>query len=124
MTLPRLLADECCPALVVARLRDHGFDVHYVAEARPGLSDRDVLGLAAEEGRVVVTTDKDFGLLVVRLRHRVEGLILLRLRRVHTPAGAHEIAARVARDAGLLAGRVTTYTEDRVRRRPLLEIYP
>ncbi len=60
MTLPRLLADECCPALVIARLRDLGFDVHYVAESRPGLSDRDVLELAAEDGRVVVTTDKDF----------------------------------------------------------------
>ena len=31
MTLPRLLVDECCPAPVVAALRDLGFDEYPIA---------------------------------------------------------------------------------------------
>jgi predicted nuclease of predicted toxin-antitoxin system len=62
--LPRLLADENYPAPSVRRLREHGFDVHAVAETTPGLSDREVLLLAHQQQRWLLTFDLDFGELV------------------------------------------------------------
>jgi len=117
MTVPRFLADECCPASVVAALRDLGFDVHYVAEEAAGLSDSDVMGLAANGGRLLVTTDKDFGGLVVRLGHALPGLVLLRGRRLHLDPVAKKTAILIAANAEKLAGAVTTLTDDRIRRR-------
>ena len=78
MTAPKFLVDECCPAAVARALRGLSFDVHTVVERTRGLSDRDVLRLAWDEGRILVTTDKDFGALVVRSGYRLHGLLLLR----------------------------------------------
>jgi predicted nuclease of predicted toxin-antitoxin system len=57
----RILANENVPQPVVASLRTRGHDVAWVAEIRPGMEDREVLALAQQELRVVVTFDKDFG---------------------------------------------------------------
>lgn len=61
MALPRLLADENCPAPSVRLLRNHGFDVLAIAETRPGMTDVEVLRLACSERRWLLTFDLDFG---------------------------------------------------------------
>ncbi len=121
MVLAPLLLDECCPASLVAGLRDLGFDVRYVSEESPGIPDTDVLRIAAEESRIVVTTDKDFSALVVRFGHHVAGLALLRLSRLGTEPVARKAAARIHDNADKRAGRVTTFSEDRIRRHPILK---
>ena len=63
----KLVADECCDELLVKGLRADGHDVVYVREVAAGSDDRTVLQLAAGEERVLLTEDKDFGELVVRL---------------------------------------------------------
>lgn len=75
----RLLADEGVEARVVERLRDEGHDVDYVAELSPGVSDDEVLGRADEDGRILITVDKDFGELVFRMGRVSTGVLLLRL---------------------------------------------
>ncbi len=119
MTLPRLLADECCPLPLVAALRDQGFDLRYVAEEAPGLSDEAVLAPAEQERRIVITTDKDFGTLVMRLEDPVAGLILLRVARLGTEAIAELVAKRICETAEGLIGHVTTFAETVTRRRAL-----
>ncbi len=61
-----LLADEGIDGQIVARLRDEGHSVLYVAEMEPGISDDAVLDLANREDRVLLTTDSDFGELAFR----------------------------------------------------------
>jgi hypothetical protein len=39
----KLLADECCDALLVAALRQGGHDVVFVMESAPGATDEAVL---------------------------------------------------------------------------------
>lgn len=63
----KLLADECCAARLVGALRDHGHDVLYAAETMQGKPDRSILRRAYDERRLLLTEDKDFGELVVRL---------------------------------------------------------
>jgi predicted nuclease of predicted toxin-antitoxin system len=75
----RWLADECVAGSVVARLREAGHDVTYVAELAPSTTDPDVTALAHREGRLLLTEDKDFGELVFRWNRPVPGLVLLRI---------------------------------------------
>jgi uncharacterized protein (DUF433 family) len=46
---------------IVARLRSEGHDVAYVPEISAGIRNDEVLARANEEGRVLLTEDKDFG---------------------------------------------------------------
>ncbi len=91
----KLLADECCDALLVAGLRQDGYDILYVMEYAPGADDESVLRQAANDQRILLTEDKDFGELVVRLGLPAYGIVLLRL----NPADS---AAKLARVRDLL----------------------
>jgi predicted nuclease of predicted toxin-antitoxin system len=66
----RFLADENVSRLVVQRLRNSGFDLTSIAETSTGVADDDVLATAANEDRIVITEDHDFGEMVGRQRPR------------------------------------------------------
>jgi predicted nuclease of predicted toxin-antitoxin system len=65
----KFLADECCDTGLVASLRSDGHDVLYVIEKKPGIPDDEVLLDAYNEGRILLTEDKDFGSLFIDLRN-------------------------------------------------------
>jgi len=75
----KFLADECCEELLVEGLRQDGHDVYFVAESMRGAKDRIVLQTAVDQSRIVITEDKDFGELTVRLRLPAYGVVLLRM---------------------------------------------
>ena len=50
-----------------------------IYQGLPGLDDSDVLSLAVEDDRILITADKDFGEMVFRERRLHKGIILLRL---------------------------------------------
>jgi predicted nuclease of predicted toxin-antitoxin system len=49
------LLDECVDAALVEWLRRSGYDVVYVADIAPRATDRDVMGLAAQDHRLRLT---------------------------------------------------------------------
>jgi predicted nuclease of predicted toxin-antitoxin system len=62
----RFLADENFPRPALEALRKAGWDVSSIAENCPGISDDEVIALCADQERVLLTFDKDFGELVFR----------------------------------------------------------
>lgn len=114
----RLLADENIAAPLVSMLRNEGFDVTYIAELRPGMTDEEVLGLAYAEGRIVLTEDRGFGEMAFRLQRPAIGILLLRL-----PAADRTQWPRVTKllreHAASLRGAFSVITSDRFRTRPL-----
>jgi predicted nuclease of predicted toxin-antitoxin system len=62
------LANENFPLPSVRLLRQAGYDVASVTEDSPGIEDSEVLTRAANEQRVVITFDRDYGELIYRLR--------------------------------------------------------
>ncbi len=76
----RLLADENIGAGIVAALRAAGHDVGWIRETARGMADPEVLRLAWEQERVVITADKDFGELAFRVNQAARGIVLLRVR--------------------------------------------
>lgn len=115
----RLLADECCDAGLVEALRRDGHDVTYVLESMRAASDTEVLQRAWEEGRLLMTEDKDFGELVYRLRRPVQGIILLRFAPEERALKVPRLRALLDREAERLGGAFVVLDAEKARIRPL-----
>src|SRR6187402_2832072 len=76
----RFLADENCDFAVVRALRDAGHDVATVKDLAPGARDDEVIALALDERRTLLTEDKDFGQLVFASANDSPGVVYLRFR--------------------------------------------
>ena len=74
----RFLADESCDFAVVRVLRADGYDVLAVSESTQRSVDRELINLASDENRVLLTEDKDFGWLVFVNQVATAGVILIR----------------------------------------------
>jgi hypothetical protein len=59
-------------------LRDAGHDVTAVSEINPAAKDASVLSLARSEARILLTEDKDFGLLAYAGGQETAGVMLIR----------------------------------------------
>ena len=60
----RTMADENFPRPALEALRKAGCDVFSIAEDCPGVSDEEVAALCADQHRILLTFDKDFGELI------------------------------------------------------------
>lgn len=113
-----LLADEGVEAPIVARLRQDGHEVVYVAELEPGISDDLVLGRANELGALLLTADKDFGELIFRLRRIHAGVILMRLAGLSLDAKADLVAAAIQARGAQFKAAFTVISPGVIRLRP------
>ncbi|MBV8336289.1 MAG: DUF5615 family PIN-like protein, partial [Alphaproteobacteria bacterium] len=80
----RLLLDMNLPPAMAEWLRAEGHDVVHVREIGFAQSpDRNVFARAAEDARIVVTFDLDFGEIAGLIGATSSGVVLLRLRLAH-----------------------------------------
>ncbi len=113
------LADECCDALVVRTLRELGYDVTYVAELAPGLTDTDVLAQSVAEERILLTEDRDFGELVFKRQATAHGIVLLRILPEDRQQKPARITSLVQDYQDELEGSIVIVTLNTIRIRPL-----
>lgn len=73
-----LLADENIERLIVLWLREQGHDVLWVPESSPSVLDHEIVNMARDQKRVILTYDLDFGEILFRERFACDGVILLR----------------------------------------------
>jgi len=117
----RFLANENLAVEVVLAARREGYDVAWMVERQPGASDDDVLKLALEESRVLLTFDKDFGELAFhRGRKATCGVILFRPR-VRSAAYVVDFVLAVLRNPVDWQGCFSVAHEGRLRVVPLPE---
>jgi len=93
------LADESCDFAVVRALRDEGHDVAAVAEVARGAKDPEVVGLARDGGRILLTEDKDFGWYVYAAGEGGVGVVLIRF-----PSGSRRVLGSAVVEAVRSAG--------------------
>jgi len=116
----RFLVDESVPVLSVGRLRDAGHDVTSVRETSRGASDHAVLRHAAEEGRILVTFDRDFGALVFQGTGPLPAGVLFLRFEPESPEHAAQVILDLLVVPGLeLMDRFTVVDGERVRQRLL-----
>jgi len=75
----KFLADVNMEKRIVDFLRSSGNDVLWLPDYDCHLDDASLLKLAAEEDRIIVTNDKDFGELTFLQRRPSAGIILFRI---------------------------------------------
>lgn len=119
---PALLANENIPRQSVLALRQAGYDVHYIAETAAGLHDEQVLSLAVNEGRWVLTFDRDYGELIFgRRRTPPPCVIYFRLLDCR-PEEAAQLLLPLLVEPQRFIGQFVVLSADGYRNRPLLAL--
>jgi len=110
----RFLVDRCAGRRLADWLRQAGHDVREAREQSPDPGDEALLRMAAQEGRILVTIDTDFGALVYLSGAAHAGII-----RLPDVPGRRRIALMEqilsGRGAAELAGAIVTVTGNRIR---------
>jgi predicted nuclease of predicted toxin-antitoxin system len=116
----KLLADENVDAAVVTWLRAEGHDVRYAAEDVQATPDPEVLRIATEQGRILLTSDRDFGEIVFRMGQATVGLILLRLQAASQGARLAMLQPHWPEVERRVVGAFVVVMRDRLRVRQLM----
>jgi predicted nuclease of predicted toxin-antitoxin system len=75
----KFILDVGVGKIVHSFLIQEGYDAISVTDLDPRMKDIDILNLAVQEERLVITMDKDFGELVYHSGRPHQGVLLLRL---------------------------------------------
>ena len=80
----RFLADVNIEKGIVDYLSQNGYDIKWITDFNCEISDEDLLKMANDEKRVLITNDKDFGELTFLQKQSSAGIILLRIKGQNT----------------------------------------
>jgi len=111
----RLLIDVNVGRLVEGWLREYGYDIVAVRDIDPSMADSDILAMATQDERIVVTMDKDFGELVYRSSQAHAGVLLLRLETETSEAKIAILAHILSHFAEAMEGHFCVYQNGRLR---------
>ncbi len=111
----RFVADESCDFAVVRALRAAGHDIVAIAEISPRVGDDEVLKLARDRGRILLTEDKDFGELIYPRALKTGGVILFRFPMPARGAMAAAALDVVTRVGDKLSSQFTVVQPGRIR---------
>jgi predicted nuclease of predicted toxin-antitoxin system len=115
----RFLADAHISREMVAMLRDLGHDCLDSAAVPPRMPDVDVLRMAADEQRIVVTADKDFGELVFVHGIACPGVVLIRIALAEEKDRVAHLRLLWPTVLSRLPGSFVTITASAIRARPI-----
>jgi predicted nuclease of predicted toxin-antitoxin system len=110
----KLLIDSCVSTSVATAFRAKGYEVDWVGDWGRDPGDQEILERAAQETRVLITLDRDFGELAVLRGMRHHGILRLVDIRLHEQAARAEEALRRYRTE-LEAGGIVTVEPTRIR---------
>ena len=111
----RFLIDECTGPVVSNWLHKQGHNVFSVYEQARGADDEQVISIAINEERVLITNDKDFGEKVYKDRHPHCGIILLRLEDERSATKIEVLSHLLSQYSERLPGAFTVVSERRVK---------
>jgi predicted nuclease of predicted toxin-antitoxin system len=114
-----LLADENFPLKSVKHLRQIGFDIKHISGELASIKDHEVIEIAIEEDRLILTFDSDFGELIFKLGYRPKGVIYLRLKS-YRPEEPGQILEQIFKNQQLeFTGFLTVIDRDKIRQRKI-----
>ncbi len=114
----KLLANENFPKASVEYLRSLSFDVKFIGEDFAGFLDEEVMGLAIEEQRTILTFDSDYGELIFKKGYRPQaGVIYLRWDNFQPEEPGHLIAQLIGSSNLILKNALTVLAKNHIRQR-------
>ena len=114
----KFLVDECIDESVVDILRGYGYNVEYIAEIAPSISDEEIAELANRESAIILTADKGFGEIVFRRHLPICGVILIRLDGLSEHDKAKRVSTVIQNFTNQLWQSFTVIEDKKVRIRP------
>ncbi len=76
----KLLANENFPYKNIYYLKERGYDIRSIGMDNAGIGDSEIMTIAINEERTILTFDRDYGELIFRHNYKPEkGVIYLRL---------------------------------------------
>ncbi len=116
----KILTDENISPKVTAFLRQYGLDILDTKEQQwYGKGDEDLLSIAYQEQRFVLTHDSDFGTLAINKGKLYYGILYLRLKNLK-PQNVIRVCEHVLRkDVDVFPGTIMVIEETRIRIRYL-----
>lgn len=113
----KVLLDSCVWSGAKVALTQAGHEVEWCGDWRSDPGDEEILKRASNDGKVVVTLDKDFGELTVLRGMRHAGIVrLVGIRANDQGTAAATALQKYAADLG--SGAIVTVEASRVRIRP------
>ena len=77
----KLLANENFPFDSVNYLKRQGFDILSIGAENKSITDKEIMNIAIEEQRIILTFDRDYGELIFKYDYKPDkGVIYLRLK--------------------------------------------
>lgn len=113
------VADESVDYPIVKLLRGMGFEVFFIAEKTPGISDDQVLEIANKKKAILITSDKDFGGLIYRQKFFSYGILLLRFAGLKQEAKCRIVRQIFERNKDELPGSFSVAQKSHLRIRKL-----
>ncbi len=111
----KLLIDHNVGRGVALALREAGYDAVFAGDVDPHLSDAAILDWAVREGRLIVTQDKDFGVLVYRSGQAHAGILLLHMADATRQERTTTLLWLLRHYAPDLVGHFSVYENERLR---------
>lgn len=116
----KFLANENYPVKSIYILREEGYDVRSIIKDSPGIDDRTVLNQATQEGRIVLTFDRDYGELIYRHKMPVPvGVVYFRFTPITPAEPAQQLLNLLAMKDITLERKFTIISRNKVRQRSL-----
>ena len=115
----KFLADENFPFPSITVLRDAGYDVQFIGDIASGSADEDVVTLANDSGRTILTFDGDMGTLAIaRNQPTQSGIVYFRLFSYKPDGPARMLLDYLYANPEVdLSERITVFDPPRVRQR-------
>lgn len=111
----KFLTDVGVGKKVEGWLAENGYDVEAIRDLDPRMSDQEILSIAIQDIRLVITMDKDFGEMVYHAGQQHTGVLLLRLEEASGEEKMRVVAEIVSGHADKLAGKFSVYQKGRLR---------
>ena len=116
----QFLANENFPLESVRLLKEAGHQIEAVILQCPGISDDEVLLIARDENRIILTFDRGYGDLIYRKRlAKPSGLVCFRFDPIEPSEPAERLFAIMQISDLTLEGKFTIADRLRIRQRPL-----
>lgn len=113
----RFLANENFPDPSIRILRDQGYEVKSIRTDAPSISDHQVIAMAQDEERIMLTFDKDYGELIFKDGIGSPPAVLFLRYRGRDPKAAAALIQDALTAGTVLEGRFTVIEEDGIRQR-------
>ena len=107
----KFLANENVPISSVTYLKTHGFNITAIGIDNPSITDDEVMKIAIDEGRTIITYDSDYGELIFKHGYKPNaGVIFIRFQ-PSDPLDTTKILERLLSTPGLSFERTLTVVD-------------